>query len=81
MAVGKGVDSDSKFEEVELAALCIPKVVEELCENGELFVGRGEDGVLAEVHFVFIEFKTLACMEQGKTFGLTFIFALILHIL
>lgn len=49
MVVGVGEDLDLYFEHVEIFALVFSEVVEEFSLEGELFMGRGEDGVLGEV--------------------------------
>lgn len=64
---------------MEFSALCFGEIVEEIGNDWELFVGGGEDGIFAEVDFVFVEFEALACVEKGEAFWLDFIFSLFFH--
>lgn len=57
LTVGEEVGFGFDFEEMELALLGFSEVVHEFSEEGELFEGGGEDGILAEVDLVFIEFE------------------------
>jgi hypothetical protein len=40
---------------VKLSPLIFTEVVKQLCDDGELLVERGEDGVLTEVDLIFVE--------------------------
>ena len=70
---------DFKLEQVKLFPLAFPEVVKKLDEDGELLVGGGEDRVLAEVDFIFIQFKALAGIEDGEGFGWIFLLAFFFH--
>lgn len=65
---------------MKLPPLTLPEIVHELCDQGQLLVRGGEDGVLAKVDFVFIDFKALVGVENGEAFGLCSLFpALVTH--
>lgn len=64
---------------MELLPLTFPEVVKKLDEDGELFMGGGEDRILAEVDFIFIQFEALAGMKDGEGFGWIFFLAFFFH--
>jgi hypothetical protein len=65
---------------MELPTLSFVEVVHEFCDEGELFEGGGEDGVLAEVYLVLVDLEAFAGLEEGEGApGTTFLLGLFLH--
>lgn len=62
------------LDHMELASLSLIEVVHEFCDEGELFEGGGEDGVLAEVYLVLVYLKTLTCLEQCEGASISALF-------
>ena len=64
-------------QHMEIFALWLCEVVHEFSEEGELLMGGGEDGVLAEVDFVLVELEALPCLEDME--GAALLLSLFLH--
>ena len=75
--VREGIAGGVEVEHVKFFALVFEEVVHEFDLEGELFMRGGEDGILAEVDFAFVDFEALCSLEDMKS--TSFILALLLH--